>query len=123
MRLFTARRAILAATRLAEIMSFDPSPHRDHRVRRSLASSARASASHSIIVGGLLVLTLALALSGCAIGPNYSPEAAPVPTRYKELKGWKHAAPSDDIARGDWWIVYKDRALDTLLPQVEVSNQ
>jgi NodT family efflux transporter outer membrane factor (OMF) lipoprotein len=69
------------------------------------------------------VVTLALALSGCTIGPNYSREAAPVPTHFKELKGWKHATPSDDVARGDWWIVYKDRALDTLLPQVEVSNQ
>ena len=44
-------------------------------------------------------------------------------THFKELKGWKRATPSDDIARGDWWTVYKDRALDTLLPQVEVSNQ
>jgi NodT family efflux transporter outer membrane factor (OMF) lipoprotein len=89
-------------------------------VRRSLASCAQGGGSHSITVG---VLTLALALGGCTIGPNYSPEAAPVPTHYKELKGWKHAAPSDDVARGDWWIVYRDRALDTLLPQVEVSNQ
>jgi NodT family efflux transporter outer membrane factor (OMF) lipoprotein len=62
-------------------------------------------------------------LIGCAIGPNYSPEPAPVPSEYKELKGWKHASPSDDLDRGDWWKVYKDRALDTLLPQVEISNQ
>jgi NodT family efflux transporter outer membrane factor (OMF) lipoprotein len=66
---------------------------------------------------------LTLALTGCAIGPNYSREAAPVSTYYKELKGWKRATPSDDVARGDWWKVYRDRALDALLPQVEVSNQ
>src|SRR5215469_7035465 len=64
-----------------------------------------------------------LMLSSCMIGPNYSPEPAPVPTHYKELKGWKRARPSDDVARGDWWKVYKDRALDALLPQIEVSNQ
>jgi NodT family efflux transporter outer membrane factor (OMF) lipoprotein len=63
------------------------------------------------------------ALAGCAVGPDYSREPAPVPTEYKELKGWKHATPSDDVDRGDWWAVYRDRGLDTLLPQVEISNQ
>ncbi len=57
------------------------------------------------------------------MGPDYSREPAPVPSEYKELKGWKHATPSDDVDRGDWWTVYRDRGLDTLLPQVEISNQ
>ncbi|MBO0717682.1 MAG: efflux transporter outer membrane subunit, partial [Rhizobiales bacterium] len=68
-------------------------------------------------------MALTLALTGCTIGPNYSREAAPVPTHFKELKGWKRATPIDDIARGDWWTVYQDSALNTLLPQIEVSNQ
>src|SRR5580658_9985971 len=68
-------------------------------------------------------LTIGLALTGCAVGPNYSREPAPVPTAYKELKGWKFADPRDDTDRGDWWTVYKDRALDELLPEVEISNQ
>jgi NodT family efflux transporter outer membrane factor (OMF) lipoprotein len=70
-----------------------------------------------------LLAVIALTLAGCTIGPNYSAEPAPVPTRYKELKGWKRATPNDEVARGDWWNVYKDRALDQLLPQIEVSNQ
>jgi NodT family efflux transporter outer membrane factor (OMF) lipoprotein len=89
-------------------------------VRRSLALRAPARAAASINIGAL---SLTLALTGCTLGPNYSREAAPVPTHYKELKGWKRATPSDDIARGDWWTVYKDSALNTLLPQIEVSNQ
>ena len=68
-------------------------------------------------------LTIGLALTGCAVGPNYSREPAPVPTAYKELKGWKFADPRDYTDRGDWWTVYKDRALDELLPEVEISNQ
>jgi hypothetical protein len=92
----------------------------DNRVRRSLALRAPARAAASINIG---VLNLTLALTGCTLGPNYSREAAPVPTHYKELKGWKRATPSDDIARGDWWTVFKDSALNTLLPQIEVSNQ
>jgi NodT family efflux transporter outer membrane factor (OMF) lipoprotein len=94
--------------------------HRDNRVRRSLASHAQRRVSASINIG---VVSLALVLAGCMIGPNYSREAAPVSTHYKELKGWKRATPREDLARGDWWTVYKDRALNTLLPQVEVSNQ
>ncbi len=50
-----------------------------------------------------------IALAGCAVGPDYSREPAPVPTEYKELKGWKLAKPSDDVDRGDWWTVYRDR--------------
>jgi NodT family efflux transporter outer membrane factor (OMF) lipoprotein len=68
-------------------------------------------------------LIIALALAGCAVGPNYEREAAPAPTEYKELKGWKLANPRDNVDRGDWWKVYRDPALDTLLPQVEISNQ
>jgi NodT family efflux transporter outer membrane factor (OMF) lipoprotein len=65
-----------------------------------------------------------MALAGCTVGPDYSRDAAPTATQYKELKGWKHAEPRDDsVARGDWWRVYRDRGLDELLPQVEISNQ
>src|SRR5215813_13398606 len=86
-------------------------PHRDNRVRRSVASRAQARASASVKIGAL---ALSLALAGCTIGPDYSREAAPVPTHSKELKGWKRATPSDDVSRGDWWRVYKDSALDAL---------
>jgi len=68
-------------------------------------------------------LLLALALFGCAVGPDYVREPAPVPTTFKELKGWKLAAPSDSADRGDWWAPYRDPKLATLLRQVEVSNQ
>jgi NodT family efflux transporter outer membrane factor (OMF) lipoprotein len=73
--------------------------------------------------GPASALIIGLTLAGCTIGPEYSREPAPVPTEYKELKGWKLANPSDAADRGDWWAVYKDRGLDTLLPQVEISNQ
>ena len=73
--------------------------------------------------GWASALLLALVLPGCAVGPNYSREPAPVPTAYKELKGWKHATPSDDLPRGDWWTPYRNPRLDTLLRQVEISNQ
>jgi NodT family efflux transporter outer membrane factor (OMF) lipoprotein len=83
-------------------------------VRRVVALRGQASAS---------ALLLALLLSGCAVGPDYSREPAPVPTTYKELKGWKLANPSDTADRGNWWAPYKDSRLDRLLRDVEISNQ
>jgi NodT family efflux transporter outer membrane factor (OMF) lipoprotein len=68
-------------------------------------------------------LLIALLLPGCTVGPDYSREPAPVPTTYKELKGWKFANPNDAADRGNWWAPYRDSRLDTLLRQVEISNQ
>jgi NodT family efflux transporter outer membrane factor (OMF) lipoprotein len=64
-----------------------------------------------------------LILGGCAVGPDYVPEAAPVPNTFKELKGWKVATPSDSLPRGDWWAFYRDPKLAFLIKQVEISNQ
>jgi NodT family efflux transporter outer membrane factor (OMF) lipoprotein len=82
------------------------------RARRALRLQARAAA-----------LTLATALGGCAVGPDYIPEPAPVSKAFKELKGWKLATPSDSLPRGDWWAFYKDANLNFLIKQVEISNQ
>ena len=68
-------------------------------------------------------MLLALLLPGCTVGPDYSREPAPVPATFKELKGWKRATPSDDLARGNWWAPYRDSRLDALLREVEISNQ
>ena len=74
----------------------------------------------SACAAALLILA---ALTGCAVGPDYIPEPAPVPQTFKELKGWKVATPSDALDRGEWWAVYRDPKLAFLLKQVEISNQ
>ncbi len=78
------------------------------------------SRPHSAPVTALI---LALSLAGCSVGLDYFPEAAPTPTRYKELKGWKLATPRDWVDRGNWWSFYRDPKLAFLLKQVEISNQ
>jgi NodT family efflux transporter outer membrane factor (OMF) lipoprotein len=83
-------------------------------MRRVGFSRATACAALSISI---------VALAACAVGPDYKPAAAAVPTKFKELKGWKLATPSDALNRGDWWSLYRDSKLDSLLRQVEVSNQ
>jgi NodT family efflux transporter outer membrane factor (OMF) lipoprotein len=70
-----------------------------------------------------MLSALLLSLVACTVGPDYVRASAPVPTNYKELKGWKKATPLDGIDHGPWWRVYKDPTLDGLLAQVDVSNQ
>ena len=71
----------------------------------------------------LPALFIVFALAGCAVGPDYVPEAAPTPKDFKELKGWKVATPIDHLPRGEWWAFYHDPKLDFLIKQVEISNQ
>jgi NodT family efflux transporter outer membrane factor (OMF) lipoprotein len=58
------------------------------------------------------------------VGPDYeAPPAAPMSAEFKELDGWKIATPRDEIDRGDWWSIYNDETLSSLLHEVDVSNQ
>jgi NodT family efflux transporter outer membrane factor (OMF) lipoprotein len=67
---------------------------------------------------------LALALAGgCAVGPNYHRPAVATPAAFKEIEGWKPAAPNDAADRGAWWTVLGDPELNDLEARVDVSNQ
>ena len=92
-------------------------------MRGCVALAGYGALSVPIAATALTASSLAFVLSGCALGPDYKPAAAPVPTKFKELKGWKLARPSDALDRGDWWKIYRDKRLDVLMRQVEVSNQ
>jgi NodT family efflux transporter outer membrane factor (OMF) lipoprotein len=63
-----------------------------------------------------------LALSACAVGPDYHRPAAPPAPAFKEAQGWVPAAPAQ-ISGEQWWSVYDDPVLSSLEQQVEVSNQ
>jgi len=68
-------------------------------------------------------LVLALLVAGCAIGPNYSKPDVETPASYKEAGEWIVARPDDAQPKGRWWGAFNDPVLDTLVSQVEVSNQ
>lgn len=72
---------------------------------------------------GAVACGLALALSGCLVGPDYHRPTAVISPTYKELAGWKPSVPQDAIDRGAWWSVYHDSELDDLERQVAISNQ
>jgi NodT family efflux transporter outer membrane factor (OMF) lipoprotein len=71
----------------------------------------------------IATLLAALALAGCAIGPNYKRPAMPMPEAYKEYAGWKRSEPKETVDQGPWWKIYNDPVLNDLEQQVVVSNQ
>lgn len=72
---------------------------------------------------GLACAAAALALAGCAVGPDYVRPAMDIPAAYKESGPWKSAAPSSIDAHGDWWKAYGDPTLDRLIEQADAANQ
>ncbi|ERK12562.1 Outer membrane component of tripartite multidrug resistance system [Pantoea sp. AS-PWVM4] len=68
-------------------------------------------------------IVMALLLAGCTVGPDYQRPTMAMPTHFKEAKGWTQAMPQDDKRKGEWWSVYHDATLDSLLRQVSISNQ
>ncbi|HVN75338.1 MAG TPA: efflux transporter outer membrane subunit [Thermoanaerobaculaceae bacterium] len=75
----------------------------------------------------LVLGSISIVSSACAVGPTYQRPPAPVPPSYKEAPAasseWKAAQPSDEALRGRWWEVFGDPALNALEEQVAVSNQ
>ena len=69
--------------------------------------------------------SLIVLLGACSMTPAYeTPKLkAPAPVAYKALEGWKTAAPSDHIDRGDWWALLGDPTLNALAERVKVDNQ
>jgi NodT family efflux transporter outer membrane factor (OMF) lipoprotein len=66
---------------------------------------------------------LAVALGGCAVGPNYHRPSAPVSAAFKEAEGWTPSHPVDALDKGAWWSMFNDPELDALERRVAVSNQ
>ena len=73
----------------------------------------------------LLALALpTFALSACSMAPAYRvPTTVAIPSQFKEEPGWAAASPSDAVARGAWWDLFRDPVLDDLERRVEVTNQ
>jgi len=70
-----------------------------------------------------MLLFVLLFIYGCAVGPDYKRPDAPTSSSYKELKGWREALPRDQEIGIKWWEVFGDPVLNTLIEQVNVSNQ
>lgn len=94
----------------------------------SPAARVRLAGSFNAALGSAVV-SMAVLLTACNVGPQYTRPSAPVPPAYKEVGApniegdWKPAHPSDDASRGKWWEAYKDPQLNALEERVNISNQ
>ena len=68
-------------------------------------------------------IVLIAIFSGCTMGPDYVKPKMEVASSFKEQEGWKVAQPKDDVSRDQWWSIFHDSVLDSLISQVAVSNQ
>jgi multidrug efflux system outer membrane protein len=71
-----------------------------------------------------------LLAAGCSVAPAYHQPAVDTPTAFKEAPlapheagTWKAAEPAEDAARGQWWKVFGDPALDDLEVRALAANQ
>ncbi|MBD8804545.1 efflux transporter outer membrane subunit [Pseudomonas syringae] len=79
---------------------------------------------HRWLVRPLAMGLCVLLLSACAVGPDYHKPDMATPASFKVAAGWKQATPRDDaMARGAWWEVYDDKALNALVERLNASNQ
>ena len=67
--------------------------------------------------------SLAMAVSGCTVGPDYQRPSAPISPSFKEAAGWTPSHPADAIDKGAWWSMFNDPVLDGLERRVAISNQ
>jgi multidrug efflux system outer membrane protein len=72
-----------------------------------------------LLRGGLPALVALL--SGCTVGPDYHrpPPAVTLPMDWH----WKKAEPSDDLAKGPWWELFRDAELTRLEQLATAQNQ
>ncbi len=71
------------------------------------------------IILSFLTLVLIFA-SGCTAGNDYKKPIVETPKSFKE---WKLATPKEIAITDTWWKEYNDSKLDTLMKQVDISNQ
>jgi len=76
----------------------------------------------------LLASSLVAILGACSLAPTYTVPATPLAGdpqmngAYHETGAWTPAAPADATARGSWWQVFNDPALDNLEQRIDSGN-
>lgn len=70
----------------------------------------------------LSLLTLALWLAGCAVGPDYQPPAPQTPTSYRDFPSQAASRPFSASPSPLWWKSFNDPQLNTLIDRAIAGN-
>lgn len=92
-------------------------------------------------LAGTASLAALMAAGGCSLAPNYVVPAVGVPSGFKEAApssvlpssgaavasaadtgAWKAAEPADGTARGAWWTIFGEAALNSLEDAAQAAN-
>lgn len=73
--------------------------------------------------GGLIALAATALLSACAVGPDYHRPSVDAPPDWQTDAYWHLAQPSHAPLQPDWWLAFKEPALDALETQALAQNQ
>ncbi len=71
----------------------------------------------------IIAALLLLALTGCAVGPNYQRPSVAVAPAWKEQAPWRVASPQDAIPKGTWWSIFGDDELGQYEARAMTANQ
>jgi outer membrane protein, multidrug efflux system len=66
-----------------------------------------------------VLAALALAASGCALGPNYQRPQVPTPPSWREIS----PAEADSLANTPWWVLFDDPQLQELIRAALAENK
>ena len=77
---------------------------------------------HNSLTIRLSLAGLAMALAGCAIGPDYQRPAVALPAAYPESTRTGAAETGQDTLSAQWWTLYNDTTLDTLISAALKNN-
>ncbi len=67
---------------------------------------------------------MAIAVAGCAVGPDYKKPAVDIPASFKEGVDWQRANANPQASLSStWWMDYHDDTLTSLIEQAQKANQ
>src|SRR5579863_5079796 len=98
------------------------------RDRKTMMFVSRSKSMFSLAAG----LGAIAWMSGCHVGPRYTPPAPPAvtapnykesPVNFQDQPGWKVASPQDAMIRGNWWEIFHEPELNALEDQLNINNQ
>lgn len=62
-------------------------------------------------------------LAGCTVGPKYQRASAPVPAHWDVPEPFRESVPQDTLPKGEWWAVFHDDMLNSLVKDALGANQ